>query len=169
VLPAAAIAVSAGRVAAVHADLGWGHALRAQSDAPVEIRDVRTGRLALRVHPHGEVRAVALSTAVLTVLVRDGRALRLEIYNARTGTRQSSVRVGSKAGVYPELAASGTTVVYSDQHTIRTLRAGQRATSLVANVSAEYFGELSIEGRRVVWDEFLDGGREGRIQTIELR
>jgi hypothetical protein len=164
--PSAAIATSAGRIALAPADLAWGRELHARKNGPVEIRDAQTGSLSLRVTPRGEVEAVALSPAVLAALVRDGRTLRLEIYDTRTGALRSSARVGVKTA--PEIAAAGTTVVYHENGRIGMLRAGESATSLVATAATAYPFDLSIEGHRVAWAENLDGGRKGRIQAVEL-
>ena len=163
--PSMAIAASSGRLAIVPADLRWGHEFHARVNGPVEIRDANTGRLSRRIQPRGEVEAVALSEAVVAVLVRQGPTLRLEVYDVRTGTRRSSVPVGAKAG--PDLDAAGTVAVYSDQKAIRVLQAGKQTTSLVAIATSEPF-DLSIEGSRIAWAENLNEGREGRIQAIEL-
>jgi hypothetical protein len=164
--PSVAIAASVGRLAVVPADLRWGRELHARVNAPVEIRDARSGRLETRVQPTGEVEAVALSELVVAVLVRQGRRLRLEVYDVRTGARQSSVSVGGKAG--PELVAAGTTVVYGDKKAIRLHRAGERATSLLATAATEYWFDLSIEGGRVAWVENRKDGRQGVIRAIQL-
>jgi hypothetical protein len=164
VAASAAIAVAAGRIAVVPADRRWGRARHAREHGPLEIRDVRSGRLALDVRPRGEVLAVALSEQIVATLVRERGARRLEAYDLRTGARRSSVAVGGRAA--PELGAAGSTVVYSEGKAIRALRAGDRTTSLVAIAGAEPSG-LSIEGRRVVWVE--NGGGEGRILALHLR
>jgi hypothetical protein len=163
--PAAAVAVSAGRLADVPADRRWGYARRARANGPVEIRHVRTGRLVLGVRPHGEVEAVALSGAVLAGVVRQGPAQRLDVYGASTGKLRSSVVV--EAGARPELAAAGTTVVYLDKTQIRMLRAGEQATSLVARAGSGYPFDLSIEGTRVAWAENRNG-RLGLIRAIDI-
>lgn len=164
VAASAAIAVSAGKLAIVPADLRWGHVLHARENGPLEIRDVRTGRLALDLRPRGEVVAVALSKTVVAALVREGGVQRLEVYDLQTGARRSSVPVGAKAA--PELSAAGTAVVYHDRKVIRILRAGEQTTWLVAIAAGEPF-DLSIEGGRVVWAENKHG--EGRIQAMHLR
>jgi hypothetical protein len=138
--------------------------LHARENGPLEIRDVRTGRLALDLRPRGEVMAVALSETIVAALVREGGVQRLEAYDLQTGARRSSVRVGAKAA--PELSAAGTAVLYHERKVIRILRAGEQTTRLVAKAAGEPF-DLSIEGGRVAWAENSDG--EGRIQAMHLR
>jgi hypothetical protein len=84
--PVAAIAASGNRIAEVAANLRWDHWLQARPNAVVEIRDVRSGRVILRVHPRGEVRALGPSSAAVAVLARRSGILRLEMYDLSSGT-----------------------------------------------------------------------------------
>jgi hypothetical protein len=166
--PSVAIAVASGRVAVVPVDRGptpsRSFSLRAAPNGPVEIRDARTGRLALQVVPRGEVQVVELSEIVVAVLVNENGTMRLEVYDARTGAKLSSVRVPSKTSL--DLDVAGRMVVYRVGRAIRLLRAGERATSLLAVAASKPIG-LSIEGTRVAWAE--QHGERGRIQAVALR
>ncbi len=158
------LAASAGRLAVVPADLQWGRAGHARLNGPVEIRDARTGGVALRIHPRGEVEAVALSERVVAALVREAGAVRLDVYDIRTGGLRSTVKL--TGNVSPNLGAAGPIVVYQVGKAIRMLRAGERTTALVAMARTEPEG-LSIEGKRVIWVE--NRTPVSSVQALTLR
>lgn len=165
--PSFAIAVGGGRLAVVPADLSWRRpedALHARADGEVEIRDARTARVVTRVQPRGEVEAVALSARLLAVLVDERGQRRLETYDAPTGRRVASARVGSGVS---QIAAADTAVVFAEQNAIRAIRAPNWTVELLAKPSNPF--DLSIEGGRVIWGENRADGRLGRILAIELR
>src|SRR5262249_1359080 len=64
---------------------------------PVEIHRVQDGALVSRFKPDGEVVAIALAPRCIAVLVKQGRALRIELFDPSSGARRGSVRVPRNA------------------------------------------------------------------------
>jgi hypothetical protein len=164
----AAVAVNGVQLADVPADRNWqtSSGVQAALNGPVEVRDARTGKLVLRVRPQGRVEQIALSDAVLAVLVHDGRQARLEVYDAKMGAMRSSVPVGLKTAKDP--AAAGSLVVYFEKNTIRLLHAGQQSTTLLVTTGSAKPFDLSIDGKRIAWAENRNEGQLGLIQAINL-
>jgi hypothetical protein len=162
------LAVSGDRMAVVPADTSTQSAQdyvwipRPAADAPVEIRRVSTGALVVRYQPRGVVRAVALSSRILAVLVRDGGSRRIEIRDARDARLLWSV--AAPPWMTPRLSASGSQVAFSAKDEIHLLDVAERRDVVVARSIGPPVG-LSIQGRRIVWGESF-GEYAGRIRTV---
>jgi hypothetical protein len=129
----------------------------------VEIRDAVSGEVKATFAPSGTVVAVALTTATAAGLVHDGKRARVEVYDARKGSRlaRASVPLGAK-----DLSIAGRTIVYRVGRTIYVLDWRRGAPTKLAVAKARPYG-LSIEGRRVAWAENLSRGMS-RVRAVTL-
>jgi Tol biopolymer transport system component len=115
----------------------------------VEIRTL-AGRLVRQLAPGGQVAALALSTEIVAVLVRQTRtAAQLRVYDARSGALQAAVSV---PGTTSQLSASGRDVVFSAGTTISLFDSALPRPTALATAGSTPLG-LSIEGRSVAWAE----------------
>ena len=163
-VPAVQLAVSAGRVAAVPADLTICSAavLAPASNGTVEIRAAIDGALLAAFSPAGTIRALALSgpRAVVLVEAADG-SKRVERYDAGTGALLGATAVPS--GVAHDLDVAGEWIVYRTGRAIRLIDAVTGAKQLLFIAPVTPLG-LSIESRRVAWAENRSG--HGRVRSI---
>lgn len=159
--PTAEIAASDGRVATVEPEptgqyYAGGDAgvdfPRAAANAVVEVRRSRDGEVLTQVMPVGIVRALALTPRYLVTLVESNRALRIEWYDAVSGTRLGASPVVLPSAWWWKISASGHYVAFTGGRAIRVLdlhtgrqRILWRATGYLAPV------EPIVSGNRVVW------------------
>jgi len=162
--PPVQLAVSAGRVAVVPADLGICSAavLTPAPDGTVEIRAAIDGALLAAFSPAGTVRALALSGTRAVVLVEapDG-SKRVERYDAVTGALLGATPLSR--GVAPDLDIAGEWIVYRTGRAIRLIDAVTGAKQLLFIAPVTPLG-LSIESRRVAWAENRSG--HGRVRSV---
>ena len=90
----------------------------------LQLRDARTGALAARVSYPGAGRAVALSSSLAVVLVRDQGTYRVLLYGARHGDPLGSVAVPSTAD---DLSMAGRRIVFRTGRGIWLLTRGRNA------------------------------------------
>ena len=163
-VPAVQLAVSAGRVAAVPADVAICSAavLAPASNGSVEIRAAIDGALLAAFSPAGTVRALALSgpRAVVLVEAADG-SKRVERYDAATGALLGATPVSTLAANV--LDTAGGWIVYRTRRAIRLMDAVTGAKQLLVTARATPLG-LSIESRRVAWAENRLG--HGRVRSV---
>jgi hypothetical protein len=166
--PATAVAAAHGLIALVPASTTIRTTERNPVPRParngsVEIRDAVSGEVKATFAPSGTVVAVALTTATAAGLVHDGKRARVEVYDARKGSRlaRASVPLGAK-----DLSIAGRTIVYRVGRTIYVLDWRRGAPTKLAVAKARPYG-LSIEGRRVAWAENLSRGMS-RVRAVTL-
>jgi hypothetical protein len=163
-VPAVQLAVSAGRVAVVPADLTICSAavLAPAPNGTVEIRAAIDGALLVAFSPAGTVRALALSgpRAVVLVEAADG-SKQVERYDAATGALLGATTVPS--GVAHDLDIAGEWIVYRTGRAIRLIDAVTGAKQLLFIAPVTPLG-LSIESRRVAWAENHLG--HGRVRGV---
>jgi hypothetical protein len=163
-VPAVQLAVSAGRVAAVPADLAICSAavLAPAANGTVEIRAAIDGALLAGFSPAGTVRALALAgpRAVVLVEAADG-SKRVERYDAATGALLGATPL--TRGVAPDLDIAGEWIVYRTGRAIRLIDAVTGAKQLLFIAPVTPLG-LSIESRRVAWAENRSG--HGRVRSV---
>jgi hypothetical protein len=135
-------------------------------NGPVQVYAVRStaAKLLSSVAPHGYVKAIALSSTQLAVLIQRANGPRLiERYNPKDGTIIGTTPVSSSTAF--ELGISSAGIVY--RVGTKILFVGPSGVpKLVWNARARPIG-LSIEGRRIAWAENVKG--RGRIVALTLR
>jgi hypothetical protein len=160
--PAVQVAVSGPTVAYVPAaSAGENGIPLAAADVPVELVDVRTGRLIARVSPEGTPLAIALAPHVLVMLERTPAGVTLAWYSTTTGNVVGSVAV--PPNTLPELSASDQQAVFRIGHFIHVLTFATGHSRTVAQTIGEPIG-VSLEGSRLAWAENVKG--RGRIRAL---
>jgi hypothetical protein len=164
-VPAVRLAVSAGRVAVLPADLTCRNTNPVLATAPngtVEIRAAIDGALLAAFSPAGTVRALALSgpRAVVLVEAADG-SKRVERYDATTGALLGATQVSPLVANVLDTAAGW--IVYRTGRAIRLMDAVTGAKQLLVTAPVTPLG-LSIESRRVAWAENRRG--HGRVRSV---
>jgi hypothetical protein len=160
--PAVQVAVSGPTVAYVPAaSAGENGIPLAAADVPVELVDVRTGRLIARVSPEGTPLAIALAPHVLVMLERTPAGVTLAWYSTTTGNVVGSVAV--PPNTLPELSASDQQAVFRIGHFIHVLTFATGHSRTVAQTVGEPIG-VSLEGSRLAWAENVKG--RGRIRAL---
>ena len=162
--PAVEVAASGNDVAYVAAsDADASGRPLASPDAPVEVRDARTGTLVASVTPPGTPLAIGLSGSVLALLSRSSGGVALNWYDVHTG--DSSGSVVAPAQTSPSLSVGDTAIVFRVGRSIRAAELSTGKVQAVAKASSTPLG-LSVAGSRVAWAENV-GGR-GRIRAVTL-
>jgi hypothetical protein len=166
--PAIMLAASGDRLVVVPADTKPGSAHgetwipQPAAGAAVEIRRVSSGALVARHRPRGVVRAVALSSRILAVLIREDGSRRIELRDPQDARLLWSV--AAPALMTPHLSASDTRVAFSAGDDIHLLDLAERRDDVVARSIGRPVG-LALEGRRLVWGESF-GDYAGRIRSV---
>lgn len=132
------------------------------SGPAVVVRNVPTGKVVASFLPTGEPIEVALSTAVVAVLVEWGSRRRIEIRDPQTGRLVRNVPVPRRAS---SIAAAGRHVVYAVRSAVYSLDTRTFVVRRLAMGRGEPIG-LSIDGRRVAWAENVAG--RGFIKSVIL-
>lgn len=138
--------------------------LRVAENGPVQVyRVLDNAKLLSSVAPHGFVKAIALSSTQLGVLVQRANGPRLiERYDPRDGTIIGTTPVSSSTAF--ELGINSAGIVY--RVGTKILFVGPSGVpKLVWSARVRPIG-LSIEGRRVAWAENING--RGRIVALTL-
>jgi hypothetical protein len=162
------LAASGDRLVVVPADTNPGSAHgetwipQPAAGAAVEIRRVSSGALVARYRPRGVVRAVALSSRILAVLIREDGSRRIELRDPQDARLLWSV--AAPALMTPHLSASDTRVAFSAGDDIHLLDLAERRDDVVARSIGRPVG-LALEGRRLVWGESF-GDYAGRIRSV---
>jgi hypothetical protein len=161
--PAAAIAVGEGLIADAPVDPDLTHrSTSAALNARIDIYDTRT-RTMLAVQASGRASSLAISRAVLAVLVHVPDGSSIERFDPATGVALGTTSVSRGVS---GLAVSGKRIVYTESKRIWLLDAVTGRRRLLVTAAAAPIG-LSIEGTRVFWAEIGDG--QGRIVAAEVR
>ena len=163
-VPAVRLAVSAGRVALVPADVTClrDPVLAPAPNATVEVRAAIDGALLATFSPVGTVRALGLAgpRAVVLVEAADG-SKQVERYDATTGAFLGATPVSPLVANVLDTAAGW--IVYRTGRAIRLMDAVTGAKQLLVTARAIPLG-LSIESRRVAWAE--NRLRHGRVRSV---
>lgn len=130
--------------------------------SPVEIRDVRTGRLVKRFAIDGHASTVALGDGYAAFLVDHEPGFRIDLYDLN-GSFRKGAAVPADVGT---ISAAGRTVVFATGRVIRRLDSRTGVVSVLATARRRPVG-VTIEGHRVVWAENLRGG--ARIRSLTVR
>jgi hypothetical protein len=125
---------------------GWPRAAR---NGKVEVHDLTTGRLEASFRPQGIVRSVALTPALVIVLVEFDGLRRLEFYDVRTGRR---VRIMAAPQTLGRLTLGGSLVAYRLNNQVRVFDVATGRRWVVAETKYVTIG-LSIRNGWVVWGE----------------
>jgi WD40-like Beta Propeller Repeat/Dipeptidyl peptidase IV (DPP IV) N-terminal region len=135
-----------------------------EDDAPVEIRDLHTGRLFKRFVAPGRAISVSMSGNYVAVVVARSHSRELLRYRRR-GKFLGRSRLPNGASPYG-LTVGARTIVYAGGRRIFAVDAKTGITRIVANATAPPVG-LSILGRRVGWAENL-GRDRSTVRAITL-
>lgn len=154
VVAVVALAAAAPNVATVAAGAAAGKT--------VVVQNARTGEVVTSFDPAGVAREIALTPALVAVLVDRGRVRRIELRDAASGRLRRSVPVPSRAR---SLAAGGRVVVFSAGPHVYTLDPRTFRVHSVARTAQAPIG-LSVEGTRIAWAENV-GGR-GRVRAVTV-
>lgn len=160
--PAVAVAAAAGRIAFVPARALGAHGLPLPSpNAPVEVRDARTGSFVADVQPQGTPVGLALAPHVLALLERDGPTTRVAWYSPLDGAPLGGVRVPPRTSAH--LTASDRLVVYRVGRAVYGIDVATGRVRKLVETAAAPIG-LSLEGSRLAWAENVRG--RGRIRAL---
>jgi hypothetical protein len=163
--PVVAVAVSGSSVAYIPAapTVGKGGQPVASSDAPIEVRNARSGAVVTSVTPDGTPLALALSPSVLALLEQTKSGTRLTWYSIATGQPTGSVPL--PAETTPELTASDQLIVFRVGRSIRAASVATQTVTTLAEAASTPIG-LSLEGTRLAWAENVKG--RGRIRALNV-